>query len=599
MKIFKYVMRFLIMTSVIVVAYLWGIYSEKYSQSQKENKSTVTTIAVVNADTGVMVEGEKKYYSSDLLLFPDTDFTSTGLLEAQEGVASGRYAAYILIPENFSESVESVNKEPVKTNISYCLYDNLRQDVEIKVVNDIHNFVVNLSTNVSYMYVNAILKELHSVQDDSLTIMQNDVRDREAIEQVQSADLIAEVEYEPIKAARTELKHMDLSAKYETLEQTISCIDTTYVDAVENAQKDFALIKENKGTMDEQVSETVEMLSQVDILKDIDGNCVYESGMERLGNAVKDFDAAFYEKKTAAERELSGEKLLKKVEEQITYMEAVKSGSVSVDAEKVISDLNALKTDIDTYYQNGLRAVNEIPAPSEMTTFTQKIIDEEIEQPILQEITYEAGNVNNALETMQESIDTYVGTIDGYDAMSYLDSQIIAGYRKTLYDTIFSMEEEITAQNESYLAYVSEVEQIAQSNTEMLQESLDISYEQTTANIEKTMDGFQQNRVRLNELNVSLLEEITKKLPYTRLGTLEYAQVYDFIVQPVVSSDESYQGIDTNPDSVYFDRSDLTKFIAGVMALVAIYVSVLMIHKKFAGANENRREGELWQTESL
>lgn len=114
MKIFKYVMQVVMIASIITIAYLCGIYSAKYSQNQKENKSTIMTIAVVNADAGVMIEGEKKYYSSELMLFPDANFKSTGLTEAEEGVENGRYAAYILIPENFSESIESVNGEPDK-----------------------------------------------------------------------------------------------------------------------------------------------------------------------------------------------------------------------------------------------------------------------------------------------------------------------------------------------------------------------------------------------------------------------------------------------------------------------------------------------------
>lgn len=622
MKIFKYVMQVVMIASIITIAYLCGIYSAKYSQNQKENKSTIMTIAVVNADAGVMAEGEKKYYSSELMLFPDANFMSTSLTEAEEGVENGRYAAYILIPENFSESIESVNGEPVKTQISYALYDNLRQDVEIKVVNDIHNFILNLSTNVSYVYVNAILKEVHAVQDDSQMIMQNDVRDREAIEKVQSAELIAEVEYEPLEVNEMELEYMDLSTTYEILEQTIFNIDTTYTDAVTSAQEEFALVKEKGITMNEQVAEAENVFSEVDILTDAEGNCVYENGMESLGNAAEDFDEFFIEKQMKAKQRLgfkeddeepepepelpegeeriyiSKDDLLKEVDKQIDYMEAVKDDlPSSADAEKAIKDLKAFKAEINEYYQNAIRAINEIPAPSEITSFAQKIIDEEIERPLMEEITQEAGNVTAALNTMLESIDIYVKTIDEYDVMSYLDSEAIMDYQDSLHDTIYDMETEILEQDEKYLAYIDEVERVAESNTEMLQESLDTSYEQTTETIEEVMAGFQENRETLNELNVSLLEGITKKLPYTRLGTLEYAQVYDFIVQPVVSNDESNYEIEITPTSIYLDKLDLIALCVGVTALVTLYVSVLMIHRKFIYAKEKGEEGELWQAE--
>lgn len=672
MKVFKYIMQAALTIFIIAVAYLCGTYSAKLSQNQKENKSTIMTIAVVNADAGVMSEGEKKFYSSELMLFPDANFKSASLKEAEEGVNDGRYAAYILIPENFSESIESVNGKPVKTQISYALYDNLRQDVEIKVVNDIHNFILNLSTNVSYIYVNAILKEVHAVQDDSRMIMQNDVRDREAIEKVQSAELIAEVTYEPLEVNETELEYMDLSAAYETLEQTIFDIDTTYTDAVTSAQEEFALVKENGTAMSEQVSETANVFAEVDISTDSEGNCVYESGMENLGSATEDFDETLAEKKMIVKQRLgfregdaepgpepelpegeervylSKDDLLEKVDKQINYMEAVKDclpeeagkddegeeqeggeqeggeqeggeqeggdqegeGDDEDDedeeyeyelsqkgAEEAIEDLNAFKAEIDEYYQNAVRAVNEIPVSSEITSVAQQIISEEIEAPLVEEITQEAGNVAYALDTVLESINDYVTTIDEYDAMSYLDSEAIMGYQDSLHDTIYDMETEIMEQDEKYLDYIDEVQRVAESNTEMLQESLDTSYEQTTETIEEVMEGFQENRESLNELNISLLEGVTRKLPYTRLGTLEYTQVYDFIVQPVVANDESDYQAGISPTSVSLDKMDLIRLGAGVTALVMLYVSVLMIHRKFTHVNEKGEEGELWQAE--
>lgn len=622
MKVFKYVMQVMVIASIITIAFLCGTYSAKFSQNQKENKSTIMTIAVVNADTGVMTKGEKRYYASEFMLFPDTNFKTTSLTEAEEGMASGRYAAYILIPENFSESIESVNGEPVKTQISYALYDDLRQDVEIKIVNDIHNFISNLSTNISYVYVNAILKEVHEVQDDSQTIMKNDVRDREAIEEVQSTDLITEVEYEPLEVVEMELEFMDLSPTYDSLAQTIFNLDKTYTDAVTNATEEFVRIKADSAIMNEQVAGAANVLAEVDILTDGDGNCVYEGGMESLRSASVDFDGLFHEKQMTAKQRLGfkegdeepepepeleeGEErvylskydLLNKVDKQINYMEEISEDlPASANAEKAIEELNDLKKDIEEYYVNAIRAINEIPAPSEITSFTQKIIDEEIQQPLMEEIAHEAGNVAGALNSALGSIDDYVTSIEKYDAMSYLDSQAIMDYQDSLHETIYDMEEDIMEQDSQYLAYIEEVESVAQSNTEMLQESLNASYEQTTETIEEVMTGFQENREALNDLNVTLLDGITKKLPYTRLGTLEYAQVYDFIVQPVVSNDESGYEIDTGATSIYLDEKDLIRLGAGVTALVILYVSVLLIHRKAVKANPKGEGGEMWQTE--
>ena len=43
----------------------------------------------------------------------------------------------------------------------------------------------------------------------------------------------------------------------------------------------------------------------------------------------------------------------------------------------------------------------------------------------------------------------------------------------------------------------------------------------------------------MNVLNSEILQDFSKKLPYTRVGNLEYVQAYDFIVKPIELSDES------------------------------------------------------------
>ena len=127
--------------------------------------------------------------------YPDVNFMAAGLTEARQGVENNRYAAFILIPGTFSSSIQSINTQPQKAEITYAVNQNLREDAKIKVVNDIHNFILGLSTNISYIYVDSILKEVHSVQNDSNSIMENDTRDMNAVNSITEEELIVETEY--------------------------------------------------------------------------------------------------------------------------------------------------------------------------------------------------------------------------------------------------------------------------------------------------------------------------------------------------------------------------------------------------------------------
>lgn len=653
MKIFKIVMRSSIILGLIFTIYLCGVYSAKYRQNQEENKSTITTIAVVNADTGAIVDGENVNYASELMSFPDTNFEVAGLVEAREGITSNRYAAYILIPSNFSESIESINGEPVKSQITYTLSDNLRQDVQIKVANDIHNFILNLSSNVSYVYVDAILKEMHAVQDDSKTIMANDIEDMESIEEVQNSDLIEEVEYAPLEVTETEIEYMDLSDDYETVDKTIDDIYDTYETDMEEAAAEFATIKEGGAAVDEQTAAAEEIFANVNILMDAEENCVYESGMENLSSLSETFtEEVNVGKFTAKERlgfkegdaepeplpepeegeeryYISRDDLQAQVDLQMVFLNNLKSALYGQDdgieegengeeeggegdsqetageeftlseeaIDNAITELENLKTNIDEYYQNGIRAINEIPDASEFAADADQIIHEEIEAPVTDEINAESENVSTALSTIQTSIQEYVTSLDEYDAMSYLETEKIGESMSSLYEVISNMEEEIMEQDNTYWEYIEEVNKVTDNNVQMLQDNLNAAYEQTQENIDFTLEGFKANRTDLNALNVLLLNGITEKLPYTRLGNLEYTQVYDFIVQPVTTNDISTIKNSISPTSVNIDKLDLICLFIGIMALIIIDIAVRLIHKRFKNKMKNGEEGEVWQME--
>ncbi len=815
MKLFKSVMHLLILVMLIGAAYLCGIYSTKYRHNIEENKSTITTIAVVNADVGS--------YASELICYPDTNFQATSLTAAKEGILNDRYAAYILIPEDFSSNVESVNKQPVKSQITYTVAEGLRQDVQFKVVNDIHNFIVNLSANVSYMYVDAILKELHSVQDDSGSIMQNDIADMEAIVGVENAELIEEVVYEPLGVVETEIQYLDLSDDYERLSDAVTVIDTTYEENVASAETELESIRDMEQGVYDEVSAMSEVFAKVDILTDDEGNLVYEDGMEHVleypdifvetvnqkkfdakvslgfkegdaeperpeepekpdkpvepeepdkpaetvklseteetkqatgaeeteetdrlsgaeeseeadksseaeeteeadkssetkdpegtdksseagnpaetdksseaGNSIDTDKSSETEKseetEKSSEAEQSGELdqadekepeeteegsedtpatsqeelqnalkqksagtklwnqlvednpdegtnpgdgkdpdnekdpddekdpdkedtddenpaedtptkegLLLKVSKQIEALEALKEEKLD---EEYIEQINDILEDMgefyglfEEYYTNAIIAINEIPDAETFVQGIRDIYNDEIVAPVDEETEAEAERVESAVSSASEAIETYVTELEEYDFMEYLEEEKVQEQLDSLYKTIDEMEAEIIETDETYIAYIDEVTTTADSNVEMLQENLDTAYEQTTTNVGSAMDRFKQNRTDLNAQNVLLLNDITEKLPYTRLGNLEYLQVYDFIATPLETNDQSVIKVNLSPTSINIDLQDLVCLFIGIIALITIYIGVQLIYRK---NSDKREEGETWQME--
>lgn len=611
MKAIKWFLQSAIIISLACVAYLCGVYVTEYKAIKEGQKSTVTTIAVVNADSGVTVDGEYINYASKLMNYPDVNFTTAGLTEAREGVENNRYAAFILIPGTFSSSIQSINTQPQKAEVTYAVNQNLREDAKIKVVNDIHNFILGLSTNISYIYVDSILKEMHSVQDDSKSIMENDTKDMEAVNSIEEKELIAETDYVPIEIVETEIEYMDLGDDFSEADKTVDSLITSYEESVSEAEKAFSGIKDNSKTVTDSANSAADVLLAVDILADKDGNSVYEQGETNLSNYADQYRTQCEEKKTAAKLVLGGtvsggsisENTLPGLQEQITTqintLTLAKEGSATISENGItdlISGLEAVKNNLTQYSENGIAAVEEIPDGSGMVSDVQTIISDEIAKPIYAECAMEADAVSNSMDVLQKNIDGYMTQLEEYDAMSYMDRDRMSELTGSLYSIISDMESDIMKQDDAYLSYVDEVFATTDKNVTALQDSIDTSNKSTQENIFSTMENFKTSRTQINAQNVMLLDGITKKLPYTRLGNLEYAQVYDFIAEPVLGNNTS-PGTEITSTSVSIDRDELLYVFTGIATLLILYFTVVLIHNKYSERKNNREEAEQWQTD--
>ena len=648
MKRFHQCMKLIIGIAIVLGSYFSGVYYSKYNQNRQENKSTITTIAVVNTDAGTEVNGEDRYYASELMHFPDTNFEMAGLNEAREGITTNRYAAYIIIPSDFSVAVESGNWKPEKAEITYELNVDLREDARVKVIGDIYNLITELSTNVSYLYVDAILKEVHSVQNGSGEILQNDTRDMEAVNGIDVQKLIDEPEYELLQVVETEIPSLDLEEDYIQLDTAVNMVYGIYQEDMKNAENEFTKIKEHSTGVSSQMEATTQVFTEIDISKDADGNTVYEEGMQNLSGVTQELKTAIEEKKQGAKERLgfkqgeqdpapepepeegevriylSKEDLLGKVDEQISTLEEMKEENSSELPEEpegesgselpeeseaesnnefpeelqgVLDALYTLKDDINKYYEDGIRAINDIPDGEELLPEAQRILSEEVEAPVLQEVMAEQGRVQEILGNMTGVLQDYLIEVQGYDALSYLEQEKIAEQMSSIYRTVQDMQTEIVDHDSEYRAYIVDVTTTTDENIDMLKESLDQSYDQTKSNVNHTVELLKDNRTTLNEQNVAVLEDITKKLPYTRLGNLEYLQVYDLISQPVVEDDQALENIQIRKTTVTLEWQDMVVGWIGIAALIVIDAAVQFIYKKRMRDLHSGKEGEIWQVE--
>lgn len=618
MKIYKRAMQILITITLLFAAFLGGICISEYRQKQEADKCTITTIAVVNADAGILVDGKRINYGEELIAFPDINFIMAGLEEAREGLDSNKYAAYILIPSTFSDSVNSINAKPEKAQITYEINPNLREDVQAKVADDIYNFLANLNTNISYVYVDAILQEFHSVQDNSNAIMANDISDMESINSINSEELIQDVEYNELETGTVEIQYLDLADEFTTIKDTSDNICSTYETDIQTAQDELLAIVNSTEGIDSALITVDDTLINVDILTNSEGTIIYQEGITHLEEYTEQFADNTVNKKKEAKQVLGWEEvdssevispieqLNGQIDEQIALLEnllqqegeivsASSTNNSQAEIQQVILNLNALKAELNTYYDNGIAAIDAIPDPTWVTEDMQTIINEEISQPIRTECDAEKQAVTDTVNTLQETIDTYATSITEFDATSYIEQEKIATDIASIQQIISGMQTEITTTDNSYIEYINELNSLTNQNIAALQESLDVAYQLTQANIDTTISGLKANRENLNAQNVKFLQDITLKLPYTRLGNLEYTQAYDFIVQPITRQNLSDGETIALQSETGRGEEILVYLTIGIIALTTTYWSVLSIHKKHQ-KSEGEEEDE-WLTD--
>lgn len=233
--------------SVFLVGSIAGIkYNEHLYKQFEQNKVDVTTIAIVNMDQGIIYEGKLINYASQLMCFPNERFITTGLNDAKYGVGDGKYAAYIIIPEYFSSAVTSLETNPQKVVLQYKINSNLTQECEIQAINDVNQFTMMFNSNISYMYVDGIMTQYHTVQNDAKFIMDNDNAELEQLESIDANNLIVSPQSVEETIVENTVEPVNLDSYVTENEVVLDDLYSDYSTANQEGKDAFVKITETK-----------------------------------------------------------------------------------------------------------------------------------------------------------------------------------------------------------------------------------------------------------------------------------------------------------------------------------------------------------------
>ena len=262
-----------------------------YQINEKQNSYKVvstTDIAVVNLDEGVNLKDKKTYYAGKIITLPNEHFHMTGLDNARNGLKSGEYGAYIVIPATFSKSVESINNDPEKATIKYTINADNNDASLASIVNDINSFASIVSENITFIYVSAILEEYHRAQDNTKLILKNDIIDLNNINNISPESLLGI--YENVKENSMDYNPLKIDInKYEVEnENIVDLLSRELKEAKIENERDFNNIKKESEEVRAGTIKIQKFFEEITPLKDNSGNSIYSNGLVDVERSIAD-----------------------------------------------------------------------------------------------------------------------------------------------------------------------------------------------------------------------------------------------------------------------------------------------------------------------
>ena len=252
-------------------------------ESDKSYKVVSTKdIAVVNLDDGVKLKGKKAYYAGKIITLPNEHFYMTGLDDARNGLKSGKYGAYIVIPATFSKAIESINSDPQKATIKYTVNADNNDASLASIVNDINSFASVVSENITFIYVSAILDEYHRAQDNTKVILRNDSIDLDNINSISPESLLGR--YENVKENNIDFKPSDIDLDKYNIENEniVDSFSRELREAKEENERNFDNIKREGEEVRTSTDSFGRFFESLTPLRDNSGNSVYSHGLTNI-----------------------------------------------------------------------------------------------------------------------------------------------------------------------------------------------------------------------------------------------------------------------------------------------------------------------------
>lgn len=195
------------------------------------------------------------------------------------------------------------------------------------------------------------------------------------------------------------------------------------------------------------------------------------------------------------------------------------------------------------------------------------VLQEQVIEAIEQENEIHRAEIELMMDDLREAMDDYDQGVDNFDPYIFVHLDNVSDKLVKVNQNIGLIDQSVYEKTNQDRAFVDMVSDRIDEHTDIMWKDMEESNEQTLANILNTIESIQSSRIETNEENTYLLSDFTRKLSYTRLGSIGNKEVYDFIANPV-----SMVFREPVKQSFFSEKSDVQVYLLAGVLLVAITV---------------------------
>lgn len=208
-------------------------------------------IRIVNMDTGAKNGNEElMLYSTTLAQSPDESLYSyCSLSEAKTLMEESQIDAYIIIPSDFSECIESINTVPRQCEVTYAINRSQEPQIQYRSLQYVQDYLALLQKRITQTYLLSLMREVHTAQDAAQTVMDNDRNNKETLDSVQNSDVLASTTFPNIPQTAPPFGVLDYSVFTNRAAEIISDMETDLQTQADGIQEQADTLKSDVLTL--------------------------------------------------------------------------------------------------------------------------------------------------------------------------------------------------------------------------------------------------------------------------------------------------------------------------------------------------------------